>query len=202
MNVHELFDILLSYGPLPDKLSDKDFIEELRQFVAPLLRTTHYSKEQVILSAGHRADYIYFLDKGFACGYSVAPETKEEIVHCIWSKHAIITDSESFFHRKPAQLFINATSGTTLTSLSYYDLAECLTRYPATEIFARNVALQYNVYARRRNYDNMHISAWYRYLKLVQSHPGIEQSIPQKMIASYLGITPQSLSRLRRNRRR
>lgn len=202
MDVHELFNQLLSYGSVPEKLLSKQFAEELKLFTAPLLYITVYTKDQLILSPGQRADYIYFLDKGFAYGYHTDAETQNEIVHFIWGKHSVITDSESFFQRKPSHLFINVTSGTVLTGINYADLIECFRRYPVTEVFARNVALQYKVYAQKRSFDIIHVSAWNRYLQLVDSYPGVEQSLSQKVIASYLGITPQSLSRLRKRRRR
>jgi hypothetical protein len=56
--------------------------------------------------------------------------------------------------------------------------------------------LQYVSYHTKRTHDLISLSAWERYLDLLQRHPKIEQKISKEIIASYLGITPQSLSRL------
>lgn len=202
MQINQLLELLLSRGPLPEKLTDETFIGEIKAFTSPLLQVTSYDRDQLILSAGHRADHIYFCDRGLAYGHYPAPETKKEVVHFLWGKDAIITAPESFFQRKPSQLFITAVSGTILTSISYYDLQACFARFPETEIFARNVILQYAVCERKRSYDMEHVPAWDRYLKLLKRLPDIEQLVPQRVIVSWLNITPQSLSRLKNKRMR
>ena len=81
MSIHHLFDILLSFEPLPKKLLDKNFVENLKNYLIPILATSVYTRRQLLLSAGQIAKYIYFLEKGFARGFYMHPHTKKEVTH-------------------------------------------------------------------------------------------------------------------------
>ena len=201
MSIHHLFDILLSYEPLPKKLLDKDFVENLKNYLIPILATSVYTKRQLLLSAGQLAEYIYFMEEGFARGFYMHPQTKKEITHFLWNRDSIITVPDSFYKQTPSYLFIEVMPQTQLIALSYDQLMACKKVYPITEIFSRNVILQYNAYEAKRNYDMASLSAWERYLRLLQTHPDIEQQVSKEVIASYLDITPQSLSRMLKEKR-
>ncbi len=83
MSIHHLFDILLSYGPLPPKLLDKGFIESLKSYLIPVLATSAYAKRQLLLSAGQVCEYIYFLEEGLARGsiYTIKPAKRSLIFY-------------------------------------------------------------------------------------------------------------------------
>ena len=85
-------------------------------------------------------------------------------------------------------------------SISYQGLMACIKKYPMAEVFSRNVVLQYRVHDAQKNYDLAFLSAWERYLQLLETHPDIEQQVSKEVIASYLHIAPQSLSRMLREK--
>lgn len=90
--------------------------------------------------------------------------------------------------------------GTKLISISYQQLMACINAFPEVEVFLRNVILQYAAYESKRSDDLKFLSAWERYLRLLLTHPDIEQQVSKEVIASYLNIVPQSLSRMLREK--
>ncbi len=199
--VSGLFDILFSCGPLPEKLLNKDFLGKLFSYLLPFIATTHYIRQELILSAGHIAEYIYFSKTGFARGFFIQKKTGKEITDFLWSERSIITVPHSFFQQQPTQTFIEVMPETELMSLSFRDLKACIKKYPVVEIFSRNVILQYNVYETQRSHELSFLSAWERYIGLLKIHPDIEHRVSKGVIASYLNIAPQSLSRMLKKKR-
>lgn len=196
-----LFNILFTCGPLPQKLFDKNFLPNLVGYLMPHIFITQYSRRELLLSAGHIPQYLYYCNRGFARGFFVDSKTSKEITHFFWSPPAIVTIPYSFFNQHPSQHFIEVIAGTELLSISFLDLQDAIKRYPVIEIFSRNVILTYHEYERNRNYALSFYSPWQRYINLLKTHPDIEQLVSKEVIASYLNITPQSLSRmLKKNR--
>ena len=198
--VSGLFDILFACGPLPQKLLDKDFLGKLISYLLPVIATTGYARRQLLLSAGHIAQYIYFCKRGFARGFFIQKKTGREITDFLWSEHSIITVPNSFFQQQPSQVFLEVMPETELMSISFPDLKACIKRYPVVEIFSRNLILQYNAYETKRSHDLSFLPAWERYLELLKIHPDVEQQVSKEVIASYLNIAPQSLSRMLKER--
>ena len=199
--VSGLFDLLLGCGPLPQKLVDKHFLGNLVSYLLPFIATTRYTRQELLLSAGHIAEYIYFSKTGFARGFFIQKKTGREITDFLWSEHSIITVPYSFFQQQPSQTFIEIMPETELMSISFHDLRTCIKKYPVVEVFSRNVILQYNAYVAKRSHQLSSLSAWERYIELLNTHPDIEQKVSKGVIASYLNIAPQSLSRMLKYKR-
>jgi CRP-like cAMP-binding protein len=198
--VNHLFDLLLHFGPFPQNVTDKD-VCSLFDYLVPLITTSYYSRWQLLLSAGQVSQYIYFLQKGLARGFYTDQKTGREVTDFLWHEASLITVPGSFFEQKPSQLFIEVMPETELLSLSWHDLVSCSKRYPVVEVFSRNVILRYNAHTTRRSHQLVFLSAWERYLELLKTHPAIEQQVSKEVIASYLHITPQSLSRMLKEKR-
>lgn len=200
MSIQQLFEILLSNGPLPRKLKDAIFIGQLKVHLAPFIIRHHYRKSQVLLSKGHISNHIYFLEAGIVQGYYQQSEERKEQTHFLWNGHSIITDPISFYQRKPSKLTIETLTEVKLHSISNEDLMNCQKTYPVLEHFSRNVIMEYHAYEKRRNYDLVSLPAWDRYLRLLHTHPTVEQYVTKEIIASFLNITPQTLSRMLKER--
>lgn len=200
MSIHQLIDILLSDGPLPRKLKDAIFLEQLKTNLAPFIIKHTYRKNQILLSKGNHSNDIYFLEEGIVRGYYHHSGSQKEQTHYLWNGRSIITEPLSFYQRKPSKLTIETLTEVKLHSISYEDLMDCKKIYPVLELFSRNIILQYHSYEKRRNYDLVSLPAWDRYLRLLYTHPGIEQYVSKEIIASFLNITPQTLSRMLKER--
>ncbi|MGN6530809.1 MAG: Crp/Fnr family transcriptional regulator [Ginsengibacter sp.] len=190
-----LFVMLFTTGPVPEKLMEIDFVIKLANDLLPCIAVSQYARRQLLLSAGHIAGHIYFSTKGMARGFYTHKRGKE-VTDYLWNQHSFITVPASFFQQRPSHLFIDVMSGTELLSISFQDLSSCIEKYPVVEIFSRNVILQYHNYEAKRSQDFTFLTAWERYLQLLKTHPDIEQQVSKEVIASYLHIEPQSLSRM------
>lgn len=200
MNIHQLFEIIISGCQRPAWLPDKAFMEELELFFEPLITVNNFERKQLLLSTGQVAGYIYFLVNGLARGFYTDQAKGKEMTVYLWNRHSIITVPDSFFHQKPSSIFIEVMPHTQLMGISFLNLIESIEVYPEVSSFSKNVIQQYSVYEATRNYELAYLPAWDRYLQLLRTQPDIEQLVSKEIIASFLRIAPQSLSRMLRQK--
>lgn len=108
-----------------------------------------------------------------------------------------IGDYESFLLQAPSADFIEALEDCELFTLSYADMQALYQLSQRFEKFGRIIAENLFIQATKSNRNLMTQSAEDRYLELLSTQPHIFERLPQHLIASYLGIQPQSLSRIR-----
>lgn len=174
------------------KILDVELYNSFRSF----LFEKSFEKKDLLAEEGQICKYLYFIEQG--SGYSYIINEKGD-------KHAIqfalegywITDLYSFFSEKPAIYTIETLEPTKALVLNRKSFDELCNKNPLFEHFFRiliqnaYVALQYRL--AKTNSEE----AEDRYLEFSRLHPNFIERIPQYLIASYLGIKPQSLSRIR-----
>ena len=111
-----------------------------------------------------------------------------------------ITDMFCFLNEKPAMMYIEAIEDSSIFQLSKADFEKLFANVPKFERFFR--ILMQNAYTREqlRVIENLSLSAEERYDSFLAKYPQIVQQVTQKQIASYLGITPEFLSAIRKNK--
>jgi CRP-like cAMP-binding protein len=196
MENQKLYDVLFSMNPLPEALRSVNNRHTLIAYINSRIAVSHHNHRQLLLNKGQIADHIYFVEAGLARGYFYDEEKQKEYTVWLWDEMSIITEPNSFFKKTSSELYVEVMPGSKLLSLSGGQLADVFDRFPDTDIFSRCLMLHYFASQSRRIYDLIGLSAWERYLKLLDKYPNIEQKTSKEIIASYLGITPQSLSRL------
>jgi CRP-like cAMP-binding protein len=153
-------------------------------------------RKQFLLQAGDVCRYESYVLEGCLRSFFVDDKGVEHTLHFAlegwW-----ITDLESFLHHTAAQVNIEALTAVTVLQLDKPSLERLYTEVPAFERFFR--ILHQNAYLaqNRRILNNISLSGEARYLDLLQRYPELVQRVPQKYIASYLGITPVFLSQIR-----
>jgi len=173
-------------------LSDGDF-EALKPFFIP----KKVRKRQYVLNAGDVCQYITFVEKGLLRSFTVDDDGNEHVVQFAiegwW-----ISDVGSFISGKDALYNIEALEDSELLHLTKQSMEELLDKLPAMERFFR-ILMQNNIVAlQRRVIAYMSLSAEEKYLKLMEVAPDIITRASQQHIASYLSITPETLSRVRK----
>jgi CRP-like cAMP-binding protein len=196
MHTGILYEVLFNMNQLPEELRNEINRMELIQFIDSKIGFSFHAHRQLILNAGQTADHIYFVVKGIARGFYYDEVKKKEQTVSLWDELSIITEPNSFFNNIPSELYIEVLPGSQLISISRQQLMDVYKEFPYTEIFTQCLTLRYVTYHTKRTHDLISLKAWDRYLGLLQTHPKIAQKISKDVIASYLGITPQSLSRL------
>ena len=107
--------------------------------------------------------------------------------------------SGSFTEQKPSNLFIEALEDTELLLIDYESKEQLYREIPQLERVFRLMLQRAYAVLENRFYATVAHSAEERYLDFIKRYPTIPQRVPQQQIASYLGITPESLSRIKSN---
>lgn len=196
MKKHSLYDVIFKMRPLPKKLTERSYVDALVVAIDERLTITEHRYRSLLLNAGHRSDYLYFVEKGIARCFSFDDRTGRELTSILWKEQSIVCDPVSFFQRKTSDVNIEVMPGSLLLSISYRQLQDIFHDFPEASVFERCVSLQYVYFFAQRARQLAANTPWERYLHLLKTHPGIELIISKEIIASYLNITPQSLSRM------
>jgi len=106
-------------------------------------------------------------------------------------------DLGSFISQTPADLNVQCLEDSELIQISYNDLQQLYIEIPKLERFFRIIIQNAFVAAQKRIINNLSLPAMERYIRFRDQYPKIEQRVPQYMIASYLGITKEFLSKIR-----
>ena len=164
-----------------------------------LLELQHFDKKQFVQQAGDPCHYLHFVNEGVLRAFFLCEDGKDATI-MFATADWWITDMDSFLNGKTAVVNIQAVSPATVLSLSKNHLEKLYTQIPAFNAFFR--ILMQNAYCReqRRSYQTLSLSAKTRYEHFNKHYPEVASSVPQKYIASYLGITPEFLSHLRAQR--
>ena len=196
MKGYSLYDVVFELSPLPRKLKDKQYADELIAALDELLTVTEHSHRYLLLNAGHVSDYMYFIERGIVRSFYFDGQSGREVTPIIWREKNFVCDPVSFFQRKDSDVNIEVMPGSLLLSISHSQMQDIFKAFPEAGVFVRCISLQYVYYHAQRGRELASTSAWERYLRLLKTHPGIELMVSKELIASYLNITPQSLSRM------
>lgn len=178
--------------------SNVDIESEVLQQLLDSCQRKIYNKGDFLVSAGELCTSVFFVEKGLIRQYSIDDKGKEHILHFAPEKW-ILNDRESLYYNQPSKLFIDALEETEVFVLTKDMISKMGKEIPGFSDF--NNELLNNHIRQLQNRINQLLSATAeeRYLSFIKMYPDIMMRVPQWMIASYLGITPESLSRVRKS---
>lgn len=166
------------------------------KYFTSLLKIKRLKKKQYLLQEGDVSRYEYFVNKGCLRTYSIDEKGQEHIIQFAiedwWTG-----DMYSFLTQTPARYTIDALEDAELFCLDKPSLEELYIKVPKFEKFFRHLLQNAFIAVQRRIIESMSLTADERYCRFIENYPLMEQRLPLKQIASYLGITPESLSRIR-----
>ena len=169
--------------------------EEANYFTS-LLRNRKVKKGDFLLRRGETARYDSFVNKGFLKATFVDKNGKEHLVQFA-EENSWITDYDSFTNSTPSNLEIIAIEDSELLQIEHDQLAQLFDRIPKFERFYRLVNEQNFISLFRCLISLLSNSAEERYQVFKQKYPRLINRIPQHQIASFIGISPEYLSRIR-----
>jgi CRP-like cAMP-binding protein len=156
-----------------------------------------YKKRETLVVAGTPCEYFYFVISGSLRTYTTDDRGHEHIFHLAFEDWWA-SDLFSFISGDAAFFTIEALEDTEVLAIHRDDYEVLLSNYPKFERFFRLLMQNAYVASQKRTMDIMSLSAEKRYLDLVQRYPQMELRVAQHHIASFLGITPEALSRIKR----
>ena len=173
-----------------------DLTQDESEFFTSLLEPRLLERKKVYLRAGGVCSYSAFVVNGALKSYTVDAQGKEHILSFA-TRDWWIADLYSLLSRKPSVLNIEAIEDTDVLLLSRSNQQLLYQKVPKFERFFRIIVENALVASQQRLIDNMSVAAEERYLNFIKKYPDIPASVPQRSIASYLGITPEFLSKIR-----
>ncbi len=154
-------------------------------------------KGAVLLKQGRIADEYYLLESGLIRSY-VHDYDGNEITTDFFVENEIVIVPTSLFQRVPSQETVLAVTDAVMWKIGFQDFQELFHSIPGFTEWGR-LWFTYQLFAmKQRSLEMITVTATNRYLKLMKEKPEIMQHVPLKQIASYLGITDTSLSRIRK----
>lgn len=163
-----------------------------------IIRTTKIKKRQFIDQPGYVCKYRNYVVKGAFRSYFIDSDGKEHTVQ-IAIEDWFVSDFYSYITQTPATLFVEALEDSTIFQMTYEDIEGlCKEIHGLSEYFRVSTEKAF-AFSRKRALSNLSMTAEEKYLELLERYPNIVRRVPQKVIASYLGMTPEFMSKIRKN---
>lgn len=173
---------------LPVSAALEEALEALVQYDA--LPARH-----LLLTPGQVARRIYFVEKGLVRGYAL--HSGQEISSWFMCEGDFVISIVSFFTQQPSTEYLELLEPGALYSVDYAQLNELYRTFPEFNYVGRVLTERYYVQSEQRAYQLRTLSARERYAQLMHDFPHLVQRVPLKYLASHLGMTPETLSRMR-----
>ncbi len=171
--------------------------EEEAQTIMSFFTETKIQKREQFLAPGQTASYSAFVLKGCMRSFSIDANGFEHILQFAPSDWWI-TDMYSFISNEPSHLTIEAIEPTDVLLISRNSQNLLCDRLPKIERYFRILTENALVANQRRLLDGMSLTAKERYLNFCHIYPGLIHELPQKQIASFIGVTPEFLSKMKK----
>ncbi len=171
--------------------------EEELELLSRYVRLRSLGKNALLIAEGEVEHYINFIVEGVTRSFFYKEE--REISFDFYFSGSLISSYESFLDRTPSDHYIEALTPLTLLSMSHADLQKLYGLSPKFDQLGRIFTEEVFKRVAERSRDLISLSATERYLKLLKQSPEFVRNIPLKYLASYLNVTPESLSRIRKN---
>ena len=182
-----LLDFLNKFIPLSE--------DEYKEFIAPFVLKRNFGKKAIITLAGEVENYINFIESGLARKY-YKKETEEINTQISYEGH-IIHAQESFHSRTPSEYTVESIEPTELTSITFESLEKIYSSSEKMQRLGRLVITATMVMKDQWQSRLVKLSPRERFINFVTKHPELMQRVPQKYLASYLNIKPETFSRFK-----
>ncbi|MFA6083170.1 Crp/Fnr family transcriptional regulator [Mucilaginibacter sp.] len=166
------------------------------QLVCDMLELKKYKKKEFLLEPGKICQGNYFIIKGCIRQYFVNKKLNEQII-AFGLENWWIADQDSLLNKQPATSYIQTVEACEVLLLTEKNRIALFEQVPVMESYFRIMMQKAFVSSQRRIGFLFNMNDEERYRNFSKLYPGFMQRVPQYMLASYLGFTPQFLSRLR-----
>ena len=158
--------------------------------------TRQFKVKTILLSAGEVATCTYFVNSGILRSFNINDNIIEHVLHFAcegwW-----IGDMYSYISEKPGNLFIEVLEDAEVVIITKENHQKLYQEIPKLERFFRILAENSLVSHQERLMDNLSLPAEERFEKFCSKYPTLIQKVPQKQIASFIGVTPEFFSKMK-----
>lgn len=154
-----------------------------------------FRKGEIIVSQGQVCRALYFINSGAVRIYTL--HEGKEAIRQFFFEYSFFNELASFLTQEPSDYYVDALEDTDALCITKTDLDHLYETSTTLLRLGKMMAESGLIFNSRRNTSLIRDDGETRYLKLLQERPKIMQRVPQYMVASYLGLTPEALSRIR-----
>ncbi|MCC7464704.1 MAG: Crp/Fnr family transcriptional regulator [Saprospiraceae bacterium] len=187
-----MHDLLIAHLRETIQLADQDI-----PLVEQAFKVKKLKKRDLLLQAGDPSNHMRFISEGCLRVYYLDTEAREHILQ-FGIEGWWVNDLYSYLTQTPAQYYIQAVEDSTVLQVHRDALEQLFVQAPVIERFFRRKIQKAYVALQERTIKGISDSAEKRYLAFQKQYRALEQRLPQYMIASYLGVTPEHLSAIRK----
>jgi CRP-like cAMP-binding protein len=180
------------------EISGKLLSEDDKHLLIAHFKPKKLRKRQYFLQEGDVCKYIGFIVKGSARTFTVDEKGHEHILK-LSLENWWLADFESFYLLTPSRFNIEALEDLEVLQSTHAQIEEFLKHIPAFSAMANIISQNYTIATQKRMQGAMSYTAEERYEDLISNYPHFLKRFSQNMIASYLGLSPETLSRIRKN---
>ncbi|EHQ26268.1 Crp/Fnr family transcriptional regulator [Mucilaginibacter paludis] len=167
----------------------------LQQSIVEMLREDKPGKKQLLLKIGQVNRRIYFIQKGFARAFYLNED--KEYTTWFMGPGDMMISVYSFFTQQPATESIEILEESVLLSITWQQMQTLYQNFPEFNLIGRIITEQYYIKSEARAIALRTLSAQERYQSLIKTYPDVIQKASLRQIASHLGISQETLSRIR-----
>jgi CRP-like cAMP-binding protein len=171
-------------------LSDEEF-----SLLARMLEIRNFDKKQQLITAGEVENYLNFVVKGLVRKYF--QKGKEEVITQIARENDIISSSVSFLSGEPSTYFVETLEPCVFLSVSRQNIEKLYNESPRIERLGRLIITNVFLQKEQWEHESIRMDTRERFLRFIQNNSDLVQRVPQKYLASYLNMKPETFSRLK-----
>ena len=171
--------------------------DELKD-ILPHFEKEYAQKNQVLIKEGQVCHKLYFVEQGMGRSYYLKEDGKE-VTQWFFGAGNFMSSADSFFNQSPSFYYLEILEDSTLYSITYEKMDLLLAKYHNMEKFIRLLSIEMFTKIVHKLNAIQFQTARERYDYMISEFPDISHRVPLGHIASYLGMTQETLSRIRRN---
>ena len=156
------------------------------------------TKKSVFIKVNQIENHISFIESGIVRLFIPKDNPEKEITFGFSFKNQFVSAYDSFLTQSPSNYQLQALTETVMLSISYKDLQSVYKSTQIGNLIGRLTAEDLFLIKSKREQNLLNLNAEQRYLKLFKERPELLKSVPLKYISSYIGVTAQALSRIRK----
>lgn len=187
-----MYESILKHVNKHIKLSEKE-----RNYFKSVLVSVQIAKRKKLVQPSTLVKHEYFVVKGCLIGYYLDDNGKKYIIQFA-IENWWIGDFDAFYNGVPSKLYIEAIEDAELLAIQYDDLQQLFETVPKFERYFRILVTSGFISLQGRILSSLQNETKVRYLEFCKAYPNIEQRVANYHIANYLGVSAESLSRVRR----
>lgn len=189
----------MSFFQLKKKISEIISLnQEDHQLIETYFIPRKVEKNALLVELGKNTQEAFFINSGYLRYYKILESGYELIIH-LYAPNNFAASLNSFFSGSPSDEFMQTLTDCELLSISKHDLEKLYSSSQKWQYFGRKLMEKFLIEKEQRIIEQLSLTGQQKYIKLFETNPDIIRHVQVKYLASFLGIKPESLSRIKKN---